>query len=207
MEKKKKRVKKKTQREKEESKEQKEIKTLSYDEKILEEKIKELNKELKENDLPSIIEPQEFLPPVQLKEVESKKRIVPTIRLERSIISSNPSITKEIEDDSIKYTPLTGGKKKDEKYNVLSKNYSVMQKEARKQNPNFLVQSDFEEFTKKNINQNFQKRNMNPFAEESLKSSNKNNEEYFVKSSFTEKERKPHNPFEKKEIKYETLGQ
>lgn len=207
MEKRKKRVKKKTQKEKEELKEQKKIKNISYDEKILEEKIKELNKELKEIDSPSLIEPQEFISPTPFKEAESKKRVVPTVRLERSIISSNPSITKEIEEDSIEYTPLTGEKKKEEKYNILSKNYSVIQKEARKQNPNFLVQSDFGEFTKKNISEDFQKRNINPFAEESLKNSNKNNEEYFVKSSFTEKERKPHNPFEKKEIKYETIGQ
>jgi hypothetical protein len=207
MEKRKKRVKKKTQKEKEELKEQKEIKTISYDEKILEEKIKELNKELKEIDTPSLIEPQEFISPIPVKEAEPKKRVVPTVRLERSIISSNPSITKEIEDNSIEYTPLTGEKKKEEKYNILSKDYSVMQKEARKQNPNFLVQSDFGEFTRKNISEDFQKRNINPFAEESLKSSNKNDEEYFVKSSFTEKERKPHNPFEKKEIKYDTIGQ
>ncbi|HPD81739.1 MAG TPA: hypothetical protein PK357_01425 [Candidatus Pacearchaeota archaeon] len=207
MEKRKKRVKKKTQKEKEELKEQKEIKNLSYDEKILEEKIKELNKELKENNPSSPIEPQRFISQSPLKEVETKKGVAHPIRLERSIISSNPSITKEIEDDSIEYTPLIGEKKKEEKYNILSKDYSVMQKEARRQNPNFLVQSDFEEFTKKNISENFQKRNINPFAEESLKSSNKNNEEYFVKSSFTEKERKPHNPFEKKEIKYDTIGQ
>jgi hypothetical protein len=207
MEKRKKKVKKKTQKEKKQLKEQKQIKTLSYDEKILEERIKELNQELKEMGPPSMIEPPQFTPPAQLKKIKTPERVSSTIKLERSIISSNPSITKEIEDNTIEYISPIGEKKKDEKYNVISKDYSIMQKEERKQNPNFLVQSDFEEFSSKNIGGDFQKRNINPFAEESLRSSSKKEEEYFVKPSFIEKERKPHNPFEKKEIKYDKIEQ
>jgi hypothetical protein len=203
---KKKKVKKKDQKEKDEIKEQEEIRKMSYDKKILEERIKKLNQELNEAEPKNIIQvpPIVALPSI-LKKIEAPQKT--PVKLERSIMSSNPSITKEIEEDSIEYDLNMGEKKKEEKYNIMSQEYSTMQKEARKQNPNFLVQSNFEEFSRRNISEDLPRRNINVFAEESLRNSEKKEEEYFVKPSFIEKERKPHNPFEKKEIKYEKFEQ
>jgi hypothetical protein len=209
---KRKKIKKKTQKEKEEIKEQKEIKEISYDEKLLEERIKKLNQEINrgiisQNSSANIGEENvEILDlPTPLKKRSIQQRT--PRRLERSIMSSNPPTNKEEEEDSIKYSLTTGGKKKEEKYNVISQEYSTMQKESRKQNTDFLVQSDFNEFSKRNILEDSPKRNINPIAEESLRSAGKKDEEYFIKPAFTEKERKPHNPFEKKEIKYDKFEQ
>lgn len=193
-------------KEKREGKEEKEIRAIFDSEKVLEERIKGLNQELRKTNFKTFSErePEQLnLPPPLEKNSVPQKMQKPPIKLERSIASSSHFINKE--ENSISYSPISGENKKEDKYNTISKDYSILQKESMKQNANFAVQPGFGEFSKENILEEFHKSIMNPLAEESLRTSGKKDEEYFVKPAFSEKERKPHNPFEKKEIKYEKI--
>jgi hypothetical protein len=214
MEKKKKINKKRETKKEREEKEQKKIRTIADSEKILERKIKKLDEELREPQnkiqLSGFVEDAESLellnPPSPLEKTNAQQRT--HVVLERSIMSSNPSITKVEEENPIKYSLMPSENKKEAKYSVISKDYSVIQRETMKQNPSFLVQAnDFNESGRRNVLEEFPKRNINPIAEESLRGSEKKDGEYFVKPSFIEKERKPHNPFERKEIQYDKFEQ
>lgn len=130
------------------------------------------------------------------------------VRLEGNFIEtpiSNNEL-KEEEENPIKYNLIN--KKNEQEYQVISQDNRLMQKESIRQNTNIIVKNQsLIDLNRKNIVENFQRRTFNPIVDEDLKNIKNTDKNYIVKSSFVERERKPHNPFERKEIKYDNFEQ
>ncbi|MFH1503146.1 MAG: hypothetical protein ABIE36_00620 [Candidatus Diapherotrites archaeon] len=195
--------KKETKKRKQETKgEKREIKIILENERPLEERIEKLNESEFENFLEQLEIPK--VSP-SLRKINAPQKI--PARLEENLIQSS-SFNEEEEENSIKYNLIGGEKKKEAEYSIISQEYSAIQKETLKHNPHIITkEQSFVDLNRKNIVENFPKRNFNPFAEETLTNSVNTDKNYISKLSFTEKERKPHNPFERKEAKYENFEQ
>lgn len=201
---KKKKTRKESRGKKEKSK--KEIKIIN--EIPLEKRIESTERGISENEFGEFFEQPE-LPKVSpsLTKINAPQRIPTSLEGNLGEFSISDSKDEE-ENNSFKYNLMKGENKKEEAYSTLSQEYSVIQKETLKHNPHVLIKEQtFIDLNQRNIVENFPRNNIHPFSEEILRNSEKKEENYLFKSSFDKKERKPHNPFERKEIKYGDLEQ
>lgn len=130
------------------------------------------------------------------------------VRLEENFIEDTSPISStnsREEENPINYNLVK--KNEEQKYQTISPEYQAIQKESRMQNPHLVVkQNRFVDLERKNIVENISRQAFNPISDETLKGREKN-EDYIFKSSFKDRERKPHNPLEKTEIKYDVFEQ
>jgi hypothetical protein len=172
------------------------------------------------NSLEQRIEKEEEIDTSELREFlgESKaERTSPSLkkinapqiltRFETNIIEASAGNTNlKEEEDSINYSLIN--KKNEQEYKLISQESRIVQRESIKQNPNLLMKEpSFIDLERKNIVENFPKRTFNAIADENLKGGGNVDKNYIIRPSFVEKERKPHNTFEKKDIKYNTFEQ
>ncbi len=195
-------------KEKETSEEKGKQKIIIENEKPLEERIETSEEEINENEFEEFFEQSE-LPKTSpsLRRINAPQRI--PARLEENLIQSTNFNKDEKEDEnSFKYDLRDEKTGKEGKYSIISQEYSAIQKETLKHNPHILMkEQSFIDLNQKNIVENFPRTNLNALAEETLKNPENRDDKYTSKFTFREKERKPHNPFEKKEINYNKFEQ
>jgi hypothetical protein len=143
---------------------------------------------------------------VSLDKINSKSKSAFNLEnfLEDSPLNQQKSILEE-EFDPFNYTSTK--KKNEQEYHVMSQDYSSIQKEVLKYNPQIIVKSQsLIDLNKKNIVEKFPEQKMNPFVEESLRNTNKDDKNYVFNASFKDPKKKSSSPFEKKENNYEPLS-
>jgi len=198
----------KRQKTKEESQKIKEKSSISQEEaNSLERMIEKNIKKIDSPELREILNEQKMQKPSpSLEKVNAPQRI-PT-RLEGNFIE-DPLLNNNLKDEtnnSIEYNLIN--KKNEPEYQLISQDNRAMQRESLKHNPNMLVKhQSFIDLDRKNIVENFPRRMISPIVDETLRDTKNTDKDYIVKSTFVEKERKIHNPFEKSEIKYDNFEQ
>ena len=134
---------------------------------------------------------QEFLNP---SEESNVKVLEKDLSLEQRPISN----LEELED----FSTSKKEEKTEEKYQTISQDYEELERKRFEENPNMAVRHSFSNIEDMDIVHN-QIQRINPILEPSMRNDEGNLEKKYFNKMGEVKESKPHNPFEKQELKYD----